>query len=251
MPAGGRSCLGALLLLLVLLSTPHNALATTNQAPAGRQALFDWLLRRLQPVWDSNSTDDTPDFASTANALTEQAVREANVRAAALARRTASTQQDSSSSGNGSSNGTVGDAAAAALQLLELQQQTANASTGLDSSSDTASAESAGLQLLLHTIKEQWEAARNRQRDQSGPDRRASASEQWTEGLAAMAGQYPSLSGFASLVSNNSALRVSVQESTQACKLAIPLCVAVGAHGRAQYLGCVLWLRLNRAHSAV
>lgn len=228
MPPGNSSsrsrCL-ALLLLLLVLAPPHSALAAAEDKPVdrGRQQLFDWLLRRLQPVGNTNSTavttDDTPDFASTANALTEQAVREANVRAAALARLKASTvNQDSSIAGNGSSNGTSGDTAAvsAALQLLQLHQQTANASTELDSSSDTANDEAAGLQLLLHTIKEQWEAARNRQRqERQGPDTRPSASEQWAEGLATMARQYPSLEGFARLVSNNSALQVSARQSAQ------------------------------------
>lgn len=232
MPPGSsssrRRCL-ALLLLLLVLAPPHNAWAAEDK-PAGRQQLFNWLLRRLQRAGNNNSTDavpdDTPDFAATASALTEQAVREANVRAAALARLKASTvQQDSSSAGNGSSNGTSGDAGAAAavLQLLQLLQQKANASTGLDSSRDNASVEAAGLQLLLHTIKEQWEATRKRQRQQDSepdPDTRPSASEQWAEGLAAMARQYPSLDGFARLVSNNSALRVSARESVQACKLA-------------------------------
>lgn len=221
-----------LLLLLLVLAPPHNALAAEDK-PAGRQQLFDWLLRRLQSTGDTNSTDaDTPDFAATASALTEQAVREANVRAAALARLKAfPVQQDSSSAGDGSSNGTSGDAGAAAavLQLLQLQQQTASASTGLDSSRDDASVEAAGLQLLLHTIKEEWEAARSRQRQdsESGPDMRPSASEQWAEGLAAMARQYPSLEGFARLVSNNSALRVSVGDRVSAGLQARVLCVAV------------------------
>jgi hypothetical protein len=187
-----------------------------------------WLLQRLQRTLqlqpsqpsdvsaDSNpdQADESPDFASTANALTQQAVREANVRAAALAQRTADTAQEGSSSAYGSSRDV------AALQVFELGQQTASSSSSSnDSNNDDSSDDMDGLQLLLQTIRQQWEAARNRQRQQQQPAsdsssgegaaRSASPGEQWAAGLQAMAAQYPSLGGFARLAGSNSALQVS------------------------------------------
>lgn len=201
---------------------------TNSTEPQGSSELLGWLLQRLQRTLQlqpsqpkdspddssSDQADDAPDFASTANALTQQAVREANVRAAALAQRTAyDAEQQGSSTGN-STNGSSRDIAA--LQLFELGQQTTNSSSSNDRDSEDSTDDMEGLQLLLQTIREQWEAARNRQRQQQQPASDSSSDEgarrpgeQWAAGLQAMAAKYPSLGGFARLAVNNSALQVS------------------------------------------
>lgn len=208
-------------------SSSSNA-ANTSSSDDDQLSTGAWLLQRLQRAMqpprpnqgaDDNSSDgttaddDMSDFASTANALTQQAVREGNVRAAALAQRTAAEDEpqnsdtsDGSSSSSDGTSGTTGNVAM--LQLLELQQQTAN-STVYDADSTDGSDE--GLQQLLQTIRQQWNTARNRQRQQQQPASQppANAGEQWVSGLKAMADKYPSLKGFARLASNNSALVVS------------------------------------------
>lgn len=160
-----------------------------------------------------SSPEELPDFASTANALTEQAVKEANIRAAALAQQAAFEANVSNSSSAGSD--TTADVAA--VQLLELQQQTANASSNSNSDSNSSAAGQSGLQLLLGTIRQQWAVSRNRQQQQSRQQQGAEGSqpspqdagEQWVSALDSMAAKYPSLSAFARLARNNGALVVS------------------------------------------
>lgn len=160
---------------------------------------------------------ERPDFASTANALAQQAVRDGGARASRMA------QQQQILEAGFNSNSTVNSrstgANAATLQLLELKQQAANNSS---SDASTRQRQSSGLQLLLRTIRQQWQATRSRQRQRQVQQQQqqqpgnggqstaapASVADQWTAGLEALAVNYPSLSAFARLAGNNSAFMV-------------------------------------------
>jgi hypothetical protein len=193
-----------------------------------------WLLQRLQRVQQptttanssggDNSTDGSPDddstvdFTSTANDLTQQAVNRGTAQAAALAAQTAQTAQSptdtiNSSSSSSSSNASTG---LAALQLQEVQQlsergsENASTATG-NSSSDDQNGD--GLQVILQGIQQQWSANRNQQQqqqDDNGNNSEPDAGQQFVAGLDTMAAKYPSLSGFARLARNSSALVVSL-----------------------------------------
>lgn len=185
----------------------------------------------------SSSTwgEELPDFSSTANTLTQLAVKEARARAAAITSQSAGaldpsptnsnngTTAASSVSSSSSSNPAQASISTASLQLQELQRQAANVSVSAsDSSSSNSSNSSAGisgLQLLLQTIKKQWAVARNRQQQQQQQQQppaggatstpKANVGDQWMSGLASLASTYPNLAAFARLARSNSALLVS------------------------------------------
>jgi hypothetical protein len=168
---------------------------------------------------NTETTAELPDFSSTANALAQQAVREGGAKAAALAQQQAALD---AYAGSNSTTTSSSSADTAAMQLLELQQQTANSSSP-DNSSSSDDSQVAGLQLLLQTIRQQWQASGNRQRQrqqqqqqqQSGSGTQSTAAvvnvtQQWLTGLDDLAAKYPSLSGFSRLAHNSSAFMVRV-----------------------------------------
>lgn len=150
-----------------------DATASTDKPVGVAEELLQRLAQDLQQTrpgsssrassTDSSSDTETttaelPDFSSTANALAQQAVREGGAKAAALALQQAAIDAHTDSNSTAKSSSSTD---AAALQLLELQQQTGNSS-----SPDNTDGEVAGLQLLLQTIRQQWQASGNRQRQQ-------------------------------------------------------------------------------------
>lgn len=133
-------------------------------------------------------------------------------QAAALAAQTAESPTDTNNSSSISNAST--DLAASQLQEVQhlSERGSDNASTAAgNSSSDDHKGD--GLQVILQGIQQHWSANRNlqqQQQDDNGSYSKPDAGQQFVAGLDAMAAKYPSLSGFARLARNSSALVVSL-----------------------------------------
>lgn len=230
-----QPCLVVLLVLAVLVFQPISAQQTGAAPPSTavsseggpsssgstgppRSHRANWVLQRVQQVQQpsqpangsgtaADDADESADFASTANDLAEQAVSQGTARAALLEQEAFLDAVPS----NASSTDNSTSAELAALQELQLQHANDSSATAPSSGGVEPTA---ALQLVLRTVKQQWEASRNRQQQQqqdssAGVSAPKDAGEQWVAGLDAMTAKYPSLSGFARLARNNSALVVS------------------------------------------
>jgi hypothetical protein len=210
-------------------AAPRQLQQLQQQQPAGRSSngssswgarLADQLLQRLQwaqqPFSAQRGTDaanappvqqqQQPDFSSTANALTTQAIQQADTRIAVLESQAA---LDFNTTAAGSDAPAALNASSGGDSQAEEPPQQQQAQPSARIAAPTAVSP---LQLLLRSISRQWSGSQARQQQQQrganmGPQA-PDATQLWLGALDRLVADQPNLAAFARLVRNDTLLQV-------------------------------------------